>query len=66
MLKGIFETINVSRIDHDAKAKQGNKPDFIVHKFDVPLLYIEVKDIEFLWIKLRSRNKLQDILDMKI
>ena len=45
LLKGIFETINVSRIDHDAKAKQGNKPDFIVHKFDVPLLYIEVKDI---------------------
>lgn len=24
LLKGIFETINVSRIDHDAKAKQGN------------------------------------------
>jgi predicted helicase len=45
LLKGIFETIKVKRIDHDAKAKQGNKPDFIVLKYDVPILYIEAKDI---------------------
>ena len=45
LLKGIFESINVKRIDHDAKAKQGNKPDFIILKFDVPILYIEAKDI---------------------
>lgn len=45
LLKGIFETINVSRFDHDAKAKQGNKPDFVVVKNDVPILYIETKDI---------------------
>ncbi|MBK7105450.1 MAG: N-6 DNA methylase [Ignavibacteriae bacterium] len=45
LLKGIFESINVSRIDHDAKAVKGNKPDFIILKFGVPLLYIEAKDI---------------------
>ena len=45
LLKGIFEAINVRRIDHDAKAKQGNKPDFIVLNHDVPILHIEAKDI---------------------
>jgi len=45
LLKDIFESINVKRIDHDARAKQGNKPDFIILKFDVPILYIETKDI---------------------
>src|SRR3989344_3771857 len=45
LLKGIFESINVMRIDHDARAKQGNKPDFVVLKSDVPILYIEAKDI---------------------
>lgn len=45
LLKGIFETINVRRIDHDARAIEGNKPDFAVLKHDVPILYIEAKDI---------------------
>ncbi|RJP62519.1 MAG: DNA methyltransferase [Ignavibacteriales bacterium] len=45
LLKEIFESINVRRIDHDAKAKQGNKPDFVILKYDVPILYIEAKDI---------------------
>jgi len=45
LLKGIFESINVKRIDHDARAKQGSKPDFVVLKNDVPILYIEAKDI---------------------
>ena len=45
LIKGIFESINVKRIDHDARAKQGNKPDFVVLKHDVPILYIEAKDI---------------------
>lgn len=45
LLKAIFEQINVRRIDHDAKAKQGNKPDFAVMKNDIPILYIEAKDI---------------------
>ena len=45
LLKGIFESIKVRRVDHDAKARQGNRPDFIVLNKDVPLLYIEAKDI---------------------
>lgn len=45
LLQGVFEKINVKRIDHDPKAKQGNKPDFIVMKNDIPILYIEAKSI---------------------
>lgn len=45
LLKGIFESINVKRVDHDPRARQGNKPDFIVINKDVPILYIEAKDI---------------------
>lgn len=45
LLKGIFESINVTRFDHDAKADHGNKPDFVVRKNDIPILYIEAKDI---------------------
>ena len=45
LLQGIFEKINVRRIDHDPKAKKGNKPDFIVMKHDIPILYLEAKDI---------------------
>jgi len=45
LLKGIFDFINVRRIDHDAKAEEGNKPDFVVIKNDIPILYIETKNI---------------------
>src|SRR3990172_2778832 len=46
ILKGIFEQVQkIPRIDHDARAKQGNKPDFVVLKGDIPILYIEAKDI---------------------
>lgn len=45
LLKGIFASLNVKRIGHDERTKQGNKPDFVVYKFDVPILYIEAKDI---------------------
>ena len=45
LIKGIFESIKVKRIDHDAKAENGNKPDFVVLKNDIPILYIEAKDI---------------------
>jgi predicted helicase len=45
LLKGIFESIKVRRVDHDARAKQGSRPDFIVLNKDVPLLYLEAKDI---------------------
>ena len=45
LLKGTFESINVTRFDHDARAKEGNKPDFVVLNHDIPILYIEAKDI---------------------
>lgn len=45
LLKGIFEEINVRRVDHDPRAKYGNRPDFIVLTDVVPILYIETKDI---------------------
>jgi len=45
LLKGVFESMKVSRFDNDPKAKGGNKPDFVAVKDDVPLLYIETKDI---------------------
>ena len=45
LLKGVFAGLKVGRIDHDARASQGNKPDFIVLNHDVPILYIEAKDV---------------------
>ena len=45
LIKEIFESINVRRIDHDTKAKDGIKPNFVVLKFNVPILYIEAKEI---------------------
>ena len=45
LIKGIFEEIRVSRIDHDPRASGGNKPDFVVLKSDIPILYIEAKNI---------------------
>lgn len=46
LLKSIFEkVVTRPRIDHDAKARDGNKPDFAILKHDVPILYIETKDV---------------------
>ncbi len=45
MLEGVFEKISIQRIDHDPKAVEGNRPDFVVGTKDIPLLYIETKDI---------------------
>ncbi|MBL1121398.1 MAG: DNA methyltransferase [Ignavibacteriae bacterium] len=46
LLNELFETIkSFSGVDHDAKAFKGNKPDFVIRKNNIPILYIEVKDI---------------------
>jgi predicted helicase len=45
LLKEIFSEIKIQEIIHDGKAVGGNKPDFVLSKNKVPLLYIEVKDI---------------------
>jgi predicted helicase len=44
-LKEIFPTEQNYRIQHDSKAISGNKPDFIVLKHEIPILYIEVKKV---------------------
>lgn len=44
-LNKVFESMNISAIDHDAKSTDGNKPDFAIIKNQVPILYIETKDI---------------------
>jgi len=46
LLKGIFEKIKVKEIGHDDKAVDGNRPDFVISKNSVPILYIEAKDID--------------------
>jgi len=45
LLKKIFETIKVHQIDHDPKAAQHNKPDFVILSNDIPIMYLEAKDI---------------------
>src|SRR3990170_1415508 len=45
LLKNVFESVGGLHIFHDARAVQGNKPDFVVLKGDIPILYIEAKDI---------------------
>ncbi|GAH08927.1 unnamed protein product [marine sediment metagenome] len=45
LLKEIFKSIKVTRFDHDARAKHGNKPDFVVINHGIPILYIETKNI---------------------
>src|SRR3989344_5175124 len=58
LLKDVFASIKVSRFDHDAKAKQGNKPDFVAIKDDVPLLYIETKDVGVLLDKVEKSDQM--------
>ncbi|MFA6094405.1 MAG: type ISP restriction/modification enzyme [Candidatus Paceibacterota bacterium] len=45
LLVKIFPKDKKYQIHHDAKAVGGNKPDFVILKDGVPLLYIEAKDI---------------------
>lgn len=43
-LKLIFHNVKSLNIDHDPKAREGNKPDFIINSGEIPILYIETKD----------------------
>lgn len=45
LLETIFTKEQKYHIHHDAKSVGGNKPDFVVLKNAVPMLYIEAKDI---------------------
>jgi hypothetical protein len=44
-LDTIFPKSENYHIQHDAKSVEGNKPDFIILRDGVPLLYIEVKKV---------------------
>lgn len=46
LLKEIFQADGrVMQINHDSTNDRGNKPDFVISKNSVPILYIEAKDI---------------------
>ena len=50
LIKEIFKSTSVKNlsnvdIDHDARANNGNRPDFVVLYKGIPILYIEAKDI---------------------
>lgn len=44
-LESIFPKEEKYHVQHDAKAEKGNKPDYIILRDKVPLLYIEVKKV---------------------
>ncbi len=58
LLKKIFESVSNFRIDHDAKAVEGNKPDFTLFSGAVPLLYIETKDINVSLDKIEKSDQM--------
>ncbi len=58
LLREIFTKEQKYHIHHDAKAVGGNKPDFIVLKGVVPVLYIEVKDIGVNLDKMEKSNQM--------
>lgn len=58
LIKEIFKSIKTSRIDHDAKAVKGNKPDFVVLKNDIPILYIEAKTVGISLDKIEKSKQL--------
>jgi predicted helicase len=58
LLKDIFSEIKVNQIDHDAKAVGGNKPDFVLSKSGIPILFIEVKDIGVSLDKIENSEQL--------
>ncbi|HRX44209.1 MAG TPA: N-6 DNA methylase, partial [Candidatus Dojkabacteria bacterium] len=45
LLQNVFEDIKVEEIKQESRTGDDNKPDFIIAKNKVPLLYIETKDI---------------------
>ncbi|EKE00148.1 MAG: hypothetical protein ACD_22C00083G0002 [uncultured bacterium] len=58
LLKGIFGTIGMDRIGHDTRAEKGNKPDFIVYNKEIPILYIETKNIGTPLDKIENSNQM--------
>ncbi|QQR76520.1 N-6 DNA methylase [Candidatus Nomurabacteria bacterium] len=57
-LETIFSKEQKYHIHHDAKAVGGNKPDFVVLKNQIPVLYIENKDIGIDLDKIEKSNQM--------
>jgi predicted helicase len=58
LLLTIFPKEQKYHIHHDAKSVGGNKPDFVVLKNQVPVLYIENKDIGIDLDKIEKSNQM--------
>jgi predicted helicase len=59
LLDFMFPQKDKYHIHHDAKSVGGNKPDFVVLKNHVPVLYIENKDIGVDLDKIEKSNQLE-------
>lgn len=59
LLNSIFKDVKVRRIDHDAKTIDGNKPDFVLFNGEIPLLYIEAKDIGISLDKIENSDQMR-------
>lgn len=59
LLKDIFQADGkVMQINHDSTSDNGNKPDFVISKNRVPILYIEAKDIGVNLDKIEKSNQM--------
>lgn len=59
LLKDIFQADGkVTQINHDSTSDNGNKPDFVISKNGVPILYIEAKDIGVDLNKIENSNQM--------
>lgn len=63
LLNKVFDNVKVKkfnkRIDHDAKAIDGNKPDFVLFNGEIPILYIEAKDIGVSLDKIENSDQMR-------
>jgi hypothetical protein len=59
LLKHIFQADGkVTQINHDSTNDHGNKPDFVVSKNSVPILYLEAKDVGVSLDKIEKSNQM--------
>lgn len=60
LLQKIFQADGkVTQINHDSTNDEGNKPDFVISKNGVPILYIEAKDIGVSLDKIEKSNQIE-------
>ena len=57
-LKEIFVDDKIDPINHDSTNDNGNKPDFVISKNNVPILYLEAKDLGVDLDKVEKSNQM--------